>query len=61
MTEWNKELEKRILKESKFTLAFRIIRILILVVFIYGLYMTIANIVADKLAVYSRIVIRVQR
>lgn len=51
MTEWNKELEKRILKKSKFTLSFRILRILLMVVFIYALYMIIANIVVDKLAV----------
>jgi len=51
MTEWNKELEKKILKKSKFTLSFRILRILLLVAFIYALYMSIANIVADKLAI----------
>lgn len=51
MTDWNKELEKRILKKSKFTLSFRILRILLMVAFIYALYMIIANIVADKLAV----------
>lgn len=51
MTEWNKELEKKILKKSKFTLSFRILRIMLLVIFIYALYMIIANIVADKLAV----------
>lgn len=51
MTEWNKELEKRILKKSKFTLSLRILRILLMVVFIYALYMIIANIVVDKLGV----------
>lgn len=51
MTEWNKELEKRILKKSKFTLSFRILRILLMVVFIYAFYMIIANIIVDKLAV----------
>lgn len=51
MTEWNKDLEKRILKKSKFTLSFRILRILLMVVVIYALYMMITNIVADKLAV----------
>lgn len=51
MTEWNKELEKRILKKSKFTLSFRILRILLMVVFIYAIYMIIANIIVDKLGV----------
>ncbi|KGR91085.1 hypothetical protein CD30_08385 [Ureibacillus massiliensis 4400831 = CIP 108448 = CCUG 49529] len=51
MTEWNKELEKRILKKSRFTLTFKIIRILLMVVFIYAIYMIIANIVTDKFAV----------
>ncbi|WP_164669665.1 anti-sigma factor [Virgibacillus doumboii] len=51
MTEWNKDLEKRILKKSKFTLAFRIIRILLIVVFIYAAYMIVTNIVADNLNV----------
>jgi len=51
MTKWNKELEKRILKRSKFTLALRIIRILLLIVFIYVAYMIVTNIVADRLDV----------
>ncbi|WP_042220943.1 anti-sigma factor [Oceanobacillus manasiensis] len=51
MTEWNKDLEKRILKKSKFTLAFRVLRMLIILVFIYVLYMMITNILVDKLDV----------
>jgi len=51
MTEWNTDLEKRILKKSKFKLAFQILRILFIVVFIYVLYMMVMNIVADKLAI----------
>ena len=48
MTEWNKELEKRILRKSRFTLTFRILRILLLVFFIYGGYMIAINLIADK-------------
>ncbi|MCC3355647.1 anti-sigma factor [Bacillus sp. REN16] len=51
MTEWNKDLEKRILKKSRFTLAFRIIRILLVVLFIYAIYMIFVNIIADKMDV----------
>ena len=51
MTEWNKEVEKRILKRSRFTLVFRILRILLALLFIYAIYMTISNIIADKLNV----------
>jgi hypothetical protein len=49
MTDWNKDLEKRILRKSRFTLAFRIIRILLAVLLIYGIYMMITNIIVDKL------------
>lgn len=49
MTEWNKDLEKRILRKSRFTLSFRILRILILVFLIYSGYMILINIIADKL------------
>lgn len=49
MTDWNKDLEKRILKKSKFTLTFRILRILLIILFLYAVYMIIANIIADKL------------
>ncbi|WHT48548.1 sigma factor regulator N-terminal domain-containing protein [Sporosarcina thermotolerans] len=49
MTEWNKDLEKRILMRSRFTLTFRILRILLLVFLIYCGYMFLINIIADKL------------
>ncbi len=49
MTDWNKDLEKRILKKSKFTLTFRILRILFIILFLYAVYMIMANIIADKL------------
>ncbi len=49
MTEWNKELEKRILRKSRFTLTFRILRILLLVFLIYSGYMLAMNLIADKL------------
>ncbi|WP_081412470.1 anti-sigma factor [Tuberibacillus calidus] len=48
MTAWNKELEKRILKRSRFTLSFRILRILVIVVLLYSLYMMVVHIAADK-------------
>ncbi|SES62291.1 Sigma factor regulator N-terminal [Oceanobacillus limi] len=51
MTEWNKDLEKRILKKSKFSLTLRILRILVAVLFIYGVYMMVTNIISDKLAI----------
>ncbi|PSL32961.1 sigma factor regulator [Planomicrobium soli] len=49
MTEWNKELERRILKKSRFTLTFRILRLLLLVVLVYGLYMMALNIISDRM------------
>jgi len=49
MTDWNKDLEKRILKKSKFTLTLRIIRVLLIIFLLYALYMIVANIIADKL------------
>lgn len=51
MTERYEELEKRILKNPKNTLSFRIIRIFLIIVVSYIVYMVIANIVAEKLAV----------
>lgn len=49
MTEWNKDLEKRILMRSRFTLTFRILRILLVIFLIYCGYMFLINIVAEKL------------
>jgi hypothetical protein len=49
MTEWNKDLEKRILMKSRSTLSLRILRILLLVFLIYSGYMILINIIADKL------------
>ncbi|MFC5604560.1 anti-sigma factor [Sporosarcina koreensis] len=63
MTEWNKDLEKRILKKSRFTLTFRILRIMLLVLLIYSGYKVSMNFVADKLnianenAYYSKLAI----
>lgn len=51
MTEWNNELEKRILKKSRFTLTIRIIRLLIAGLLVYGVYATVLNITFDKLQV----------
>lgn len=49
MTEWNSDLEKRILKKSRFTLTFRILRILLLLFLIYSGYILSINFAADKL------------
>lgn len=49
MTDWNKGLEKRILRRSKFTLTFRILRVLLIIFLFYAIYMIIANIIADEL------------
>ncbi|MCP2034513.1 hypothetical protein L1279_001500 [Planomicrobium sp. HSC-17F08] len=49
MTEWNKELEKKILRKSRFTLTFRMLRLLLLSVLIYGAYMVILSVSTDKL------------
>ena len=49
MTEWNKDLEKRILTKSRFTLTFRILRILLVVFLIYWGYMFLINFTAEKL------------
>lgn len=49
MTEWNKELEKRILKKSRFTLTIRIFRLLILGLLVYGIYTFLLNFTIDRL------------
>lgn len=54
MTEWNKELEKKILKKSKFTLTLRILRILAAVFLIYVIYMFGLHFVQDKLNVVNK-------
>lgn len=51
MTEWNKELEKRILKKSRFTLTIRIIRLLIVGLLVYGLYVFLLTFTFDKLQI----------
>lgn len=51
MTEWNKGLEKRILRKSRFTLMFRILWVLLAVLFLYAIYMMVTNIISDKLDV----------
>lgn len=51
MTEWNKDLEKSILKKSKFTLTLRILRILLMILFIYAIYMMGINLLSEKLNV----------
>lgn len=53
MTEWNKDLEKRILRKSRFTLTFRILRIMLLVFLIYSAYKFSINLAADKLNIAS--------
>lgn len=38
MTEWNKDLEKKILRKSRFTLTLRILRFLLAILFLYMEY-----------------------
>lgn len=49
MTEWNKELEKKILKKSRFTLTIRILRLFLIVGLLYGIYMLILSFASDKM------------
>lgn len=51
MTEWNKDLEKKILRKSKFTLTIRILRVLLMTFLLYAVYMMIANIITERLDV----------
>lgn len=48
MSEWNKELEKKILKKSRFTLTMRILRVFILGMLVYGIYTILLNVVSDR-------------
>lgn len=54
MTEWNSDLEKRILKRSRFTLVFRMLWILLVVLFVYVIYMFVVNFTADRLHVGNK-------
>ncbi|WP_341961056.1 anti-sigma factor [Planococcus maritimus] len=49
MTEWNKELEKRILKKSRFTLTIRILRLLFWGFLVYFIYILLLNFTVDRL------------
>ncbi|PJK16201.1 hypothetical protein CQS04_09835 [Chryseomicrobium excrementi] len=46
-TKWNKDVEKRILRKSRFTLTFRIVRILIVAVFLYAVYVSALDVYAN--------------
>ena len=48
MTDWNNEMEKKILKKSRFTLTVRIVRIFLLGILVYGVYAIILNVTADR-------------
>jgi len=48
MIEWSQEKEKKILQKYRFTLTFRILRILLLCAVIYGLYILSVSIIFDK-------------
>lgn len=54
MTEWNNELEKKILKKSKYTLTLRILKILITIIFVYGIYVFSLHSIQDKLDVTNK-------
>lgn len=51
MSEWNEELEKKILKRSRYRLTAKILRILLIAALLYGLYSIILNITVDRLHV----------
>lgn len=48
MGEWNKELEKKILKKSRFTLTMRILRVFVLGMLVYGIYSILLSVVSDR-------------
>ncbi|MFF2179457.1 anti sigma factor C-terminal domain-containing protein [Lysinibacillus sp. NPDC058147] len=48
MTEWSQENEKKILRKYRFTLTFRVLRILLICFVIYALYIAGVSIVFDK-------------
>ncbi|WP_158599108.1 anti sigma factor C-terminal domain-containing protein [Planococcus salinus] len=45
--EWNKEMEEKILKKSRFTLTVRILRLLLIGVLVYGAYMAVLSISSE--------------
>ncbi|WP_060206256.1 anti-sigma factor [Sporosarcina koreensis] len=63
MTESNKELKKRILRKSRFTLTYRILRIMLIVFLLYCVYVFSINFIDQKLnvanehAYYSKLAI----
>lgn len=46
-TKWNKDVEKRILRKSRFTLTFRIVRILIVALILYAVYASVLDAYAN--------------
>lgn len=48
MTEWNNELENKILKKSKWELTIKIIRVIFALILIYAVYMVGLSIVVDQ-------------
>ena len=48
MTEWSQDMEKRILRKYRFTLTFRVLRILLICAVIYGLYLIGVSIIFQK-------------
>jgi len=48
MTEWSQENEKKILRKYRFTLTFRVLRVLLICFFIYALYIIGVSVVFDK-------------
>lgn len=61
MSDWNKDMEKKILLKYRFTLTMKILRVLIAVFFLYVVYMMIVSISYDSLhldrkhAYYSKV------
>lgn len=54
MKNWNNDMEKKIFRKYRFTLIFRVLRIMLAVFFLYAFYMIVINIAADQLNVTKK-------
>ncbi|CAH2716991.1 hypothetical protein BACCIP111895_04179 [Neobacillus rhizosphaerae] len=54
MTEWTKDKEKKVLWRYRFLLTFRIIRVIVILSLIYGIYMMLLSIGYSKTNLYSK-------
>lgn len=51
MTEWNEELEKKILKRSRYRLTAKILRVLVIAAIVFGIYSVVVDIAVSRLHV----------